>query len=227
MATPSSPVPPESNGPDSSIRSVDIERSFGPFEDLEGAFGVTFDGGNIWVAGGGELIAFDPETEQEKQRIPVPADAGTAFDGRFLYQIGGGEIRKIDPQSGGIVHRIPAPEGEGAGLAWAEGSLWIGQHEKGLIRRIDPETGEVQATLKSDRFVTGICWTENELWHGVTDAQGSELRRIDHENGEVLERLVAPGGVIITGLESPDGDSFLCGGGPSGKVNVVRRRARD
>ena len=33
-------------------------------------------------------------------------------------------------------------------------------------------------------------------------------------------------GVIVTGLESDGGDQFFCGGGSSGTVRAVRRRAQ-
>ncbi|MGO8070815.1 glutamine cyclotransferase, partial [Rhizobium leguminosarum] len=55
--------------------------------------------------------------------------AGTAFDGEFLYQIAENVIHKIDQKTGRIVSTIPAPgNGGDSGFAWAEGSLWVGQH---------------------------------------------------------------------------------------------------
>ena len=57
------------------------------------------------------------------------------------------------------------------------------------------------------------------------EGEHSELRRIDPETGEVLERLEMPAGVAVTGLEADGAGVFYCGGGTSGKVRAVRKRS--
>jgi glutamine cyclotransferase len=81
----------------------------------------------------------------------------------------------------------------------------------------------VLRTIESDRFVTGVTWVDGELWHGTWQDEASDVRRIDRETGEVLERLEMPAGTGVSGLESDRGDRFFCGGGSSGKVRAVRR----
>ena len=109
---------------------------------------------------------------------------------------------------------IPAPGGGGdSGLAWAEGTLWVGQYRERKIHQVDPETGEVLRTIESNRFVTGVTWVDGELWHGTWEDDASDLRRIDPQTGEVLERIEMPRGVTVSGLESDGGDRFFCGGG--------------
>ena len=122
---------------------------------------------------------------------------------------------------------IPAPGGGGdSGLAWAEGTLWVGQHRNRKIHQIDPETGATLRTIESNRFVTGVTWVEGEFWHATWEGDDSELRRIDPQTGEVLEQLDMPPGVNVSGLESDGGSQFFCGGGRSGKVRAVRRPKR-
>ena len=122
------------------------------------------------------------------------------------------------------VWAIPAPGGGGdSGLAWAEGTLWVGHHRSRRIHQVDPETGVILRTIESDRFVTGVTWVDGALWHGTWEADESEVRRIDPETGEVVEALQMPRGVTVSGLESDGGDVFFCGGGTSGKVRAVRR----
>ena len=71
--------------------------------------------------------------------IDVAAHAGTAFDGQHLFQIAEDRIQKIDPKTGRVLATIPAPGGGGdSGLAWAEGTLWVGQHRGRKIHQIDP-----------------------------------------------------------------------------------------
>ena len=155
------------------------------------------------------------------------AHAGTAFDGKYLFQIAEDRIQKIDPKSGRVLATIPAPgNGGDSGMAWAEGSLWVGHYRNRKIYQVDPETGAVLRTIESNRFVTGVTWVDQELWHATWDGEESDLRRVDPKTGEVLERLEMPKGVYVSGLESDGHDQFFCGGGPSGKIRSVRRPRR-
>jgi glutamine cyclotransferase len=158
--------------------------------------------------------------------IDIAAHAGTAFDGRYLFQLSDDRIQKIDPKTGRVLATIPAPGGAGSGLAWAEGTLWMGQYRNRKIHQIDPETGAVLRTIESNRFVTGVTWVDGELWHATLEGDESELRHVDAKTGEVLERLDMPPGVSVSGLESDGADRFFCGGESSGKVRVVRRPKR-
>lgn len=206
------------------IRSAaEILREYGPFPDVEQVHGVTFDGKHVWLASGEKLHAFDPASGKMLHSIDVAARAGTAFDGEHLFQIADGRIQKIDPKTGRVVATIPAPAGGSSGLAWAEGTLWVGQHRNRKIHQIDAQTGAILRTIESNRFVTGVTWIDGELWHGTWEGDESEVRRVDPRTGEVLERLEMPPGLVVSGLESDGGDRFFCGGGRSGKVRAVRR----
>jgi DNA-binding beta-propeller fold protein YncE len=207
--------------------AAEIVREYGPFPGVDSVAGVTFDGSAGWFAAGGHLQSFDPESGALGRKLTVPADAGTAFDGRHIFQLSADRIQKIDPETGQVVASIPAPGGgRDAGLTWAEGTLWVGQHRDRKIYQIDPGTGEILSTVASDRFVTGVSWVDGELWHGTWEEGESELRRVDPDSGEVLERLQMPKDTIISGLESNGRDLFFCGGGTSRKVRAVRRPKR-
>jgi len=200
---------------------------YGPFPGAERVNGVTYDGQHVWFASGNKLNAFDPSCGKMLRSIDVAAHAGTAFDGRHLFQIAEDHIHKIDPETGRVLATIPAPGGGGdSGLAWAEGTLWVGQYRNRKIYQVDPETGAILRTIESNRFVTGVSWVDGELWHATWEGEESDLRRVDPRTGEVLERLEMPPGVYVSGLESDGRDQFFCGGGPSGKVRAVRRPRR-
>jgi glutamine cyclotransferase len=204
--------------------SAEIIREYGPFPGVDHVHGVSYDGKNVWFASGEKLNAFDPASGQALRSIDVAAHAGTAFDGQHLYQIAEDRIHKIDPQTGRVLATIPAPGGGGdSGLTWAEGTLWVGEYRDRKIHQIDPATGKVLRTLESNRFVTGVTWVEGALWHGTWEEEESELRRIDPKTGEVLESVMMPPGVGVSGLESDGAQRFFCGGGKSGKVRAVRR----
>jgi hypothetical protein len=206
---------------------AEILREYGPFPDVDHVRGVSFDGRQVWFASGDKLNAFDPEGGKVLRAIDVAADAGTAFDGEHLFQLAEGRIQKIDPNTGRVLATIPAPGGGAhSGLAWAEGSLWVGQYRERKIHQIDPETGATLRTIESNRFVTGVTWVDGELWHGTWEGDESDVRRLDPRTGEALEQLAMPPGVVVSGLESDGRDQFFCGGGTSGKVRVVRRPKR-
>lgn len=205
---------------------AEIIREYGPFPNVEQVAGVTFDGSHVWFASGDRLNALDPKSGKTVRTIDVAAHAGTAFDGRHLFQIAEDRIQKIDPATGRVLSTIPAPEGGNSGLAWAEGTLWVGQYRGRRIHQVDPETGSILRTIDSDRFVTGVTWVDGELWHATWEGDDSDLRRIDPKSGEVLERLDMPAGVHVSGLESDGADRFFCGGARSGKVSAVSRPRR-
>ncbi len=204
--------------------AAEIVREYGPFPDVDWVHGVTYDGQRVWFAAGDKLTALDPASGNTLRSIDVAAHAGTAFDGRHLYQIAEDRIQKIDPKTGIVVATIPAPGGGAdSGLAWAEGTLWVGQYRARKIHQINPETGAILRTLESNRFVTGVTWVDGELWHGTWEGDESDLRRVDPLTGEVLEMLEMPSGASVSGLESDGDDRFFCGGASSGKVRAVRR----
>jgi glutamine cyclotransferase len=204
--------------------TVEIIREYGPFPGADRVDGVTYDGRQVWFASGNRLNAFDPASGRAVRSMDVAAHAGTAFDGQYLYQIAEDRIQKIDPENGQVVATIPAPGGgSDSGLAWAEGSLWVGNYRGRKIYQIDPHTGAILRTIESNRFVTGVTWVDGELWHATSEGDESDLRRIDPQTGQVLEAMEMPQGLYISGLESDGGEQFFCGGGKTGKVRVARR----
>jgi len=201
-----------------------IIHEYGPFPETSSVHGVSYDGRHIWFANGDRLLALDPSSGKTLRSIEVPANAGTAFDGRHLFQVDSDRIQKIDPDTGRVLGTIPLPDNGGtSGLAWGEGMLWAGGYKDRKIYQIDPDTGAVLRVLESNRFVTGVSWAGDELWHGTWENGSSELRRIDPDTGEVLETLEMPPDTGVSGLESDGGNLLFCGGGDSGKIRVVRR----
>ncbi len=207
--------------------AAEILDEYGPFPGVEAVHGVTFDGQSVWFASGDRLNVLDTASGKTVRTLDVPAHAGTAFDGQYLFQLFEKNIQKVDPKSGRILATIPAPgDGGDSGMAWAEGSLWVGQYRQKKIHQVDPETGAILRTIESNRFVTGVTWVDGDLWHGTWEGDESGLLRIDPQTGEVLQELAMPAGTGISGLESDGGDRFFCGGGPSGKLRTVRRPKR-
>lgn len=206
------------------VHAAEVVREYGPFAGSDTINGVSFDGQNVWAATGAALVAFDPSNGKPVHTLAVPCDAGTAFDGTHLWQIAEARIDKIDPRSGEVLASIPAPgAGTDSGMAWAEGSLWVGQYRQRKIHQIDPSNGAILRTIESDRFVTGVTWVDGALWHATGEAGQSDIRRLQVDTGEVLERLQMPDNIGVSGLESDGGELFYCGGGDDGRVYAVKR----
>src|SRR5207248_522450 len=207
--------------------NAEIVQEYGPFPGAARVHGVSYDGQHVWFASGDKLNAFDPASGKMMRSIDVAAHAGTAFDGKHLFQIAENRIQKIDPETGRVLATIPAPgKGGDSGLAWAEGTLWVGHYRDRKIHQIDPETGAILRTIESNRFVTGVTWVDGELWHGAWEGDDADICQVDPETGEVLTRLTMPAGTRVSGLESDQGDLFYAGGGESGRVRAVRKPRR-
>jgi len=205
---------------------AEIVREYGPFDGSPAIHGVTHDGERIWAATNTALLAIAPADGDVRQRLPHVCDAGTAFDGRHLWQIAEALIAKLDPATGAVLATIPAPGSGCSGLAWAEGSLWVGEYRARKIHQVDPATGAVKRSIETNRFVTGVTWVDGELWHGTWEGDESEIRHIDAADGAVLQTLQMPTGTGVSGLESDGRELFYAGGGSSGKVRAVRRPKR-
>jgi glutamine cyclotransferase len=200
------------------VRAAEIVREYGPFAGADHIHGVTHDGRRVWAATGSKLVAFDPESGQLARTLDRTGDAGTAFDGTHLYQIAEARIDKIDPATGDVVASIPAPgHGRDSGLAWAEGSLWVGQYRDRKIHQIDPETGAILRTIESNRFVTGVTWVDGELWHGTWEGDESDIRRIDPESAPCSSGWRCRAAPASAG-SSPTGQTF--------SIAAAGRRAR-
>src|SRR3569833_2406068 len=135
--------------------AAQIVREYGPFDDAPKVNGVTYDGERVWFASGATIVAFDPETGKKVNTIDVASHAGTAFDGQYLFQIAEDRILKVDPKTGRVIAIIPSPAGGAdSGLAWAEGTLWVGHYRERRIHQIDPETGDILRTIETSKFDT-------------------------------------------------------------------------
>lgn len=206
------------------VREIELE----PYGTIHG---VTCDAdGNVWFSHSeGNLVCVEPETGRVLRTFEnMDAQAGTTFDGTHLWQITSDSIVRIDPKNGNIVHTLPYPKGiHCSGMAYADGSLWIGDFAGRGVVRIDAETGEIQKRLESDRFVTGVTWSEGELWYGAwedeSDDKTSSLRRVDPGNGEVLEERSIAGAGGVSGIGSDRTGRFWCGGGYAGGIRAVQK----
>lgn len=194
-----------------------------PGEGVNHIHGVSYDGCVIWAAVGDRLAALDPATGAVSRSIDITATAGTAFDGQNLYQLANGQVHVIDSVSGRRVREFPAPHGNDcSGMAWSEGSLWIGQFNGRRILEVSPENGDILREIEVGRFVTGVTWSGSDLWHGSWDGDRGVLNEVDVGSGAARRSLKLPEGIPVTGMESDGRGNVFCGAGTRALIHVVR-----
>jgi glutamine cyclotransferase len=133
---------------------------------------------------------------------------GVTYDGQHLWFASGDRLNAMDPASGETVRAVDLPA--------HAGTAFDGQHLFQIAEAI-------LRTIESNRLVTGVTWIDGELWHGTSEGDESELRRVDPQTGDVLESVEMSPGLAVSGLDSDGSGRFFCGGGSSGKIRAVRR----
>src|SRR5437660_10530102 len=151
--------------------TAEIVREYGPFPGADRVHGVSYDGQHVWFASGDKLNAVDASSGRMMRSIDAAAHAGTAFDGQHLFQIAENRIQKIDPKTGQVLATIPAPGAGGdSGLAWAEGTLWVGHYRPRKIYQVDANSGELLRPIESNRVGTAVAWLHRALRLATWDA---------------------------------------------------------
>jgi hypothetical protein len=148
--------------------AAELVREYGPFPGVDHVHGVTYDGQQIWFAAGDTLKALDPKSGDMLRSIDVAAHAGTAFDGQHLFQIAEDRILKIDPITGQVLATIPAPGGGAdSGLAWHEGTLWVGQYRdaQDSSDRSADRRGSAHHRVKALRHRSHLGRRRAVAWH--------------------------------------------------------------
>lgn len=74
-------------------------------------------------------------------------------------------------------------------LAVHEGGLWVANHDDGTLRRIDPATGNVEATIDLGVEPHGMAIGAGAVW--IADGHHNAVRRIDPGTGRIVARIDA------------------------------------
>jgi hypothetical protein len=91
--------------------------------------GVTYDGRNVWFAAGDTLNAFDPASGKTLRSIDVAAHAELPSTASICFSSPKIASRRSIRRPAVCSPPSRRPGGGGdSGLAWAEGTLWVGQY---------------------------------------------------------------------------------------------------
>ena len=115
--------------------------------------GTAFDGRHLFQIAEDRIQKIDPHTGRVLATIPAPGggrDSGLAWAEGALWvgQYRERKIHQIDPQTGAILRTLESNRFV-TGVTWVDGELWHATWEGDAsdLRRIDPQTGEVQERL--------------------------------------------------------------------------------
>ena len=124
------------------------------------------------------IIKMTARAGTARRPAPVPARRSEHPEGR--------PAQRRDPGHAASARRRLLGHGLGRGRA-VGGALPRAQDPQDR-----PGHGKILRTIASDRYVTGVTWTNGGLWHGTWENDESELRRVSPETGEVQESLLMP-----------------------------------
>jgi outer membrane protein assembly factor BamB len=115
--------------------------------------GTAFDGRFFYQLAADRIQKLDPKTGALLDSIPAPGhgkDSGLTWAEGSLWvgQYSTRKIYRIDPKSGEILRTIESDRFV-TGVTWVDGDLWHAtwEGEESELRRLDPETGEVEERL--------------------------------------------------------------------------------
>lgn len=86
-----------------------------------------------------------------------------------------------------ISDRFPAPRGERSAMAFGAGSLWLADNEGGAVRRLDPDTGAIAATIRLGDGPTAMAYGAGAIW--VASDVGDSVMRIDLRTNSVVRAI--------------------------------------
>lgn len=198
-----------------------------PFE----AFAASVEAGSLWIlssdrtqVAGINLTTYELNGTVDISAYYEPWEYVTIVTGEGTVWIKGEEtVLQIDPQTHEIIGE-PIPAGEEILFATiANGELWIGSHDDGLITRLDIQTQQINAQFDLGFSVHGLAVTDTAAW--VLDEHGFGVVQVDLQTNGVTARIpidfvaanlaalndevwVAP--AAYDGGSATDNDSFLC-----------------
>jgi streptogramin lyase len=129
-----------------------------------------------------QLLRMDAGTGALQKRIdlgftPRPESSlAVGPEGVFLLDSGSG-IARVDPRSNRVLdERLPGPDQPSA-VRLAFGSLWVTSEATGVVTRIDPATGAVQAEVTAPPGIIFLAAGEGAVW--VMNNEQGTVERID------------------------------------------------
>ncbi|HEU0293378.1 MAG TPA: hypothetical protein VFR47_11620 [Anaerolineales bacterium] len=137
-----------------------------------------------------------PVTLQDRipTRLEVANPSNMTVGGGFLWVISGGSIVRIDPNTSQMVGEPIQPGIQIEDIAFGGDALWVttvasgdlgAPSEEDAVSRIDPQSGEVLATIKVSRGPMSVAFTPEAVWVVNFGMSGDTVVRIDPQTNQL------------------------------------------
>lgn len=151
--------------------------------------------GAVWVASAaaGRIYRVDPEQNHVTLQIRAKmwdSEGSIAIAFGSLWAVVSFDkpertLARFDAQTGKLLAQIALPAG-GAGIAAADGAIWVTSPMQGEVFRVDPATNRVTATVETGGQPRFIAADANALW--ILDQSGA-VQRIDTGSAASVARI--------------------------------------
>jgi streptogramin lyase len=152
-------------------------------------------GPQIWIVAGPDVVAVDfPSKAVHKVSVGgVEIDAIAAGKNAiWAADFGGSQLIKIDPSTYQVVDRIAVPSAEGA--LELNGTVWVPDHEEGLVTLVDATTDKVLKTVTIDKVGAGgpqnVDYGLGSVW--ITEPDSKVVVRMDPATDAIVAKISMP-----------------------------------
>jgi len=116
------------------------------------------------------------------------ASIAVAFDSVWVPLCGDGGIARVDPKAQKVTTTVAADVADPDGrIASGVGSVWAITDRKGVLSRIDPDTGTTVAEVYLPKGAVAVAAGPDALW--ITSEDAGRLTRVNPNNTEVVEEI--------------------------------------
>lgn len=108
-------------------------------------------------------------------------------------------IARLDDKTYGVGRHVDLTVADTSGrLAAGVGSLWVASDSRGIVSRVDPETGQVVAEIRVAAQPSSIVFADDALW--ISSATGDLLTHVNAHTNDVVETVKVgprPGRLVV------------------------------
>jgi YVTN family beta-propeller protein len=145
-----------------------------------------------------------PTSDQDRigATLEVPSPSNRTSGDGLLWIISGSSIVRIDPQTDQVVGDPIQPGIQLEDIAFGGDALWVTTVASGdlgapsdvdAVSRIDPQSGEVVATIKVSRGPMSVAFTPEAIWVVNFGMSGDTVIRIDPQTDQIAGEPIQTG----------------------------------
>lgn len=188
----------------------------------------------LWVLGGQsrKVSEVDPRTNTVRRTftLPHPAGFGTYASGSvWIASFADSVVMQVDPSTGRLKHTghgsVTIPVDHPVGLVATGSSVWVVQHRKAILTRIDTLTGAVTGNTPLPGAIAGDpVLAAGRIWVTVTDKDQTQttLVRVNPTTGRVDGPPLGLGGLVCGPISMTGGNFWVTSPGDAPCSNTAR-----